>query len=151
MRVRLGVALAVFGSWALSPAQTAVCVREQARLGGPAFAAFEAELVSLLPQVTVRTGECGSAPEVTIRSEAPDRYRTALGLAHVASGQVTPRLEVYVNPVLRLLDQAKSPAAVGRALARVAAHELVHYLSRRTDHDAAGLFAGRFTPADLKP
>src|SRR5690606_6133484 len=79
------------------------------------------------------------------RAGIPD---DALGLAHRADGAILPRLEVFVDPVLRL-TQTRDGATLGRALARVASHELLHYLRQTSEHQAHGLLRERLTPTDL--
>lgn len=128
-----------------------ICVRDEARLGVSALEAFERDLLARFPGVRVRTTACEAAPiQLAVRWEAPPRYAGALGLAYTAAGQVLPRIDLYVQPVLRLLGDARAPAPVGRALARVAAHELHHYFSQRRDHDPAGVLAAAYRPADLR-
>jgi hypothetical protein len=125
--------------WGQSPA---ICLRDQVNLGAAAVAAFRQEIPASL-----ETPRCDI--QIAIHWEAPSRFPTALGLTRVAQGRPLPQIELYLNPILRLLD-TRTPALVGRALARVAAHELVHYVSRRTDHDAAGLFQASYRPAHLR-
>jgi len=130
-----------------------VCVVESARLGEPALKAFHEEFHRLMATSEVRlTREpCAAQPaiELTIRQTPPARYRTALGLAFRRGGQVLPQLELYVTPVVRLLDGQQTAGIVGRALARVAAHETLHFLRQQSHHDRDGLMKAVFRPADL--
>ena len=150
----LGSLLVVILGFALTSVSqgqtTQVCIRDQVGLGGPAAAAFRKELDELAT-IKVPSGACEGSVQITILWDPPERYPSALGVTWVASGHVLPRIEIYLNPVLRLLHNVRAPAWVGRALARVAAHEVIHYRSQRTGHDAAGLFAASFSPSDLKP
>jgi hypothetical protein len=45
--------------------------------------------------------------------------------------------------------QAPSPGLLGRALARVLAHELYHYLTQQKTHTRTVLFSDSVSPADL--
>ena len=130
---------------------TQVCLSDHVKLGSRVLAAFQAQLAELAPGLAVETGNCQARLRVSILWDAPQRHPSALGQTYVASNRVLPQIEIYLNPVLRLLNNARTPALVGRALARVAAHELIHYRSQRTDHDHAGVFRASFTPAYLKP
>ena len=86
------------------------------------------------------------------RRDAP---ADALGLAYTRGSRVEPRLEIFVEPVVRLTGAADWEV-VGRALARVAAHEAIHYIQQRADHDEHGLFSAHLTAEaltrrDLRP
>ena len=85
---------------------------------------------------------------VSLVAERPGVPPDALGLAHSERGLILPRLEVLVGAVMRL-TKAGDRETLGRALARVAAHELLHYQRQTGDHDAHGLMQARLTPADL--
>lgn len=86
---------------------------------------------------------------VRIREAPGQRYSTALGLVQVRQGRVLPLIELYVRPVKELLGRDLHAAALGKALARVAAHELTHYREQRLDHGAAGSFRESLGPGDL--
>ena len=60
-----------------------------------------------------------------------------------------PSIEIYLDPVVKLLPPNSAPADLGRALGRVAAHELIHYTSQRSGHDAFGLFSESMGPDAL--
>jgi hypothetical protein len=127
-----------------------VCLEDRAGLNQRALAAFEKELSALLPDVEISPcGQAGDTVVLTVRTEPPRRYATALGLARRQSGEIRPQLEIYVGPLVRLLGNVRAPAVVGRALARVAGHELWHYLSQRSDHDHTGLFSASLRPWDV--
>jgi hypothetical protein len=75
-----------------------------------------------------------------------DRREPALGLTHVSDGDVLPFAEVkcarvlrLVAPLLELRGSYESHALVGRALARVLAHELYHVLAKTTRHGRSGI------------
>jgi hypothetical protein len=62
---------------------------------------------------------------------------------------VLPELRIFTHPVLRLLGERASAAQIGRALARVAAHELAHYSRQQLDHDHEGLMKAAFEAGQL--
>ena len=132
---RLGVVIAF--ACLSEAAGASLCLDDRVGLERATMAALQQELQLLT------TSENCSVP-VVIRAEAPEKYAGALGLAWRRGEVVQPRIEVYVNPVLRLLGPARVPSMVGRALARVIAHELVHYQRQQLDHDEHGLMQSVF-------
>ncbi len=69
-----------------------------------------------------------------------------LGLTHVSNGQVLPFVEIDCRRILAALEPG---AAQGRALARVAAHEIYHVLTASAEHDGEGLMKPAFDRRDL--
>jgi hypothetical protein len=86
---------------------------------------------------------------ITLKTSPPRRYPNALGLARLQGGRILPALEVYLDPVAKLLPPNSPPTDLARALGRVAAHELIHYTSQRSGHDASGLFSESMGPDAL--
>jgi hypothetical protein len=86
---------------------------------------------------------------MTLKFAPPSRYPQALGLARTSKGRILPVIEIYVDPVAKLLPPNSPPADLGRALGRVAAHELLHYVSQRAGHDASGFFSESLGPEAL--
>jgi len=69
-----------------------------------------------------------------------------LGWTHVTNHEVLPfsdidcdRLSAFVRPAVAGLPQQKAEFALGRAMARVLAHELYHVFARTTHHGSAGV------------
>ncbi|MGQ9634841.1 MAG: hypothetical protein ACUVXB_11425 [Bryobacteraceae bacterium] len=125
-----------------------LCVEDRVRLDASVTDSFRRELRTLLPGWQLAS--CGpDSVRLIFRFDPPARYGAALGLAWCAQDRVLPVVEVYLNPVLRTLAGARSGEIVGRALARVAAHEVAHYVLQRLDHDASGLLNPRFSPVEL--
>lgn len=84
-------------------------------------------------------GSCRAEP-------APARYdgEEPLAWTHVADGKVLPFSEVECDRVRASIHSASgmrppSDLVLGRALARVLAHELYHVLARTSAHPSAGL------------
>jgi len=72
--------------------------------------------------------------------------RRALGSTRVTDGRVQPYSEVECDQVRQALsylapgaDMREKQQALGRALARVVAHELYHVFAKTTEHAAKGL------------
>ncbi|MBL8218834.1 MAG: hypothetical protein JNL62_06380 [Bryobacterales bacterium] len=57
----------------------------------------------------------------------------ALGATRTAGGKILPDIRVFTQPVSRMLPSA-GPECRARALAKVAAHELSHYLRQDGGH-----------------
>jgi len=143
------LAILALGLWNPPPGQgQSICLEDGAGLGPAALSSFEREFRELLPGWTVK-GCGGDSVRVSIRFDPPARYRSALGLAQTNKERVLPCIELYVNPLLRLLGGVRAPAIVGRALARVAAHEVAHYALQLREHHSNGLLRPGFRSAQL--
>ena len=129
-----------------------VCLEDRSGIGVPARAGLIRELQALFPQIDLQLGGCnaveGSDVVLTVLGSRPGVPEDALGLAYRAGGVILPRLELFAEPVLRL-TQAGDWETLGRALARVAAHELLHYRRQTSEHDSHGLLRARLTPTEL--
>ncbi|MCL6546579.1 MAG: hypothetical protein K6T61_15265 [Bryobacteraceae bacterium] len=137
-----------FAATAAAAQPSELCIEDRVRLDAAVAASFQREFQILLPSWEFVS--CGQqAVRVIFRFDPPARYGAALGLAWFAQDRVLPVVEVYLNPVLRTLGPARSAEIVGRALARVAAHEVAHYALQRLDHDSSGLLHPRFASVQL--
>jgi len=76
---------------------------------------------------------------------------TAASLADtsLSDGLVIPFFHVDCTRVVRLLGGQIEPALLGRALARVIAHEIYHIVARTADHRERGVAKAAFTNRDL--
>jgi len=103
-------------------------------------------------QIVTRVSPCSAAEGgqviVFLKSTAPNSEQDALGRAAVVDGKILPVLEVFVDPVARLTG-ANDYEILGRALGRVAGHELLHYLLQQHEHNEAGLLREQLTPGTL--
>ena len=72
---------------------------------------------------------------------------SALGAARVKDGHILPEIDVYASSVAALL-RSTLPALAGRGLARVAAHEIGHYVLQTTTH-SGDLMSEYYTAARL--
>jgi hypothetical protein len=142
----------LLGGLASQASAMRVCLENRAGINVPARAGLIRELHALFPRIELDLGRCnalsGSDVVVTVLSSRAGVPDDALGLAYRAGGAILPRLELFVDPVMRL-TRAGDWETLGRALARVAAHELLHYGNQTGEHAAHGLLQARLTPADL--
>jgi hypothetical protein len=144
----------IMSAVALQAAELRVCVEDHADIGAPARAGLVKELRALLPRLdlTVKGGGCGARAGfdvlLTVRDEKAGIPADALGLAHLRQGVILPEVEVFVEPVMQL-TRVTDKETLGRALARVAAHELLHYRYQSDQHQAHGLMAARLSAAEL--
>ena len=81
---------------------------------------------------------------------------SALASTHISNDVVLPFVEVHCDRVARLLAASIASEApyrrnllVGRALARVLAHEIYHVLGQVQHHQESGLAKARFSARDL--
>ena len=87
----------------------------------------------------VRFGPCSRETAIRIHllsGGSPDEP-TALGAAPIRHGQIGPDLRIFTGPVAQLVG-TRMPGLLGAALARVAAHELGHFLRQDSSHDRDG-------------
>jgi hypothetical protein len=151
VRTVIGCLLLLVGSLHATP--RLVCVDDQVGLAPPAQASMYQELTVLLGNRKVRldSADCDAAENgairLFIRRQGP--LADILGRAQLDGSRVAPRLEVFLVPVLDLLQDPTCWASVGRALGRVAAHEVTHYLDQIVEHDPAGLMRAGFTRREL--
>ncbi len=87
----------------------------------------------------------------------PSRFSPgALGWTHVSDGTILPfadidcdRIRGFVQKDLQTMPSARRPATMGRALARVLAHELYHIFAETSRHGTCGLAKEAFTIQEL--
>src|SRR5262245_35316646 len=86
---------------------------------------------------------------------APDAVAPALAVAasladtSISSGRVLPFFRVDCPRLIRMLGSQLEPSVLGRALARVIAHEIYHIVARTTDHQQNGVAKAVFSLRDL--
>lgn len=164
-----GLFLAVALAAALPAAalELSLCVDPRSGFDRMTADVFEQELTRIVAESgkTLRTLPCrqagapappaaGAAAILPLRLKVEDRPHAAhpgdaLGSARRnGAGEILPEFAVYVAPVARLVG-TRLPGVLGRSLARVAAHELGHYLGQRERHDREGLMSEFFTGPQL--
>ncbi len=132
-----------------------VCVEDsQSLLSTPLQAAMLREFQTLMGgrSSRLRFADCGGIPlqiVLEVKKAPAAALDGVLGLARIRSAHVEPRLEIYYQPMLRYLGNPISSEAIGRALARVAAHETEHFLAQQMHHCSDGLLRSRFPAQEL--
>ncbi|HSB14347.1 MAG TPA: hypothetical protein VLE22_07800 [Bryobacteraceae bacterium] len=152
MRLRAPALMAFVAFGFLRAEGLPVCLVDRAGLDPITLSAFEKELQSLLPEgsAILHRAPCDverptRSVRLTIRSEPPRQLPKALGVAYLsATGQVLPILDVYLSRLSSYLNWPRTPYVVGRALARVAAHEFGHFLVQDAGHHQDGLMRSQF-------
>lgn len=100
------------------------------------------------------TGNCSVADLSHAQKLQPDLL--ALGETSVQRGGILPFFTVNCDRIIRMLRPTLDPLSMplrqtmlGRALARVAAHEIYHILAQTPDHDESGVAKASFSAGDL--
>jgi len=128
-----------------------LCIENPARLDEVTLRIVREELEAVFASAgrPVRFLPCQRAHvTITLRREAAAEDGSALGRAPWKDGRVAPGIEVFAGPVSALVG-SRLPAVLGRALGRVAAHELGHWIGPGDGHSGAGLMSERLTAAHL--
>ena len=95
-------------------------------------------------------GECSA--------RLPERWTvpSTLGSTHISNGRVQPFIDIACEHVAAAASRQWlwpggriAPDVYGRALARVAAHEIIHALTESPEHDSEGLMKPAFDRLDL--
>ena len=129
-----------------------VCLDDQAALKPPALGSFYQEFQSLVGPRGVELTESGCQPDairLSLYERGGSRDADVLGAARVEGSRIAPRLEIYLDRVVAMLPESHCWDTVGRALARVAAHEVAHFLEQDQRHAETGLLRSRFSSAQL--
>jgi hypothetical protein len=129
-----------------------VCLDDQAALKKPALGSFYREFQSLVGPRGVELAESGCQPDairLSLYERGDGREADVLGAARVEGSRIAPTLEIYLDRVVALLPESNCWNTVGRALARVAAHEVAHFLDQDQRHAESGLLRSRFTGMQL--
>lgn len=128
-----------------------ICLEERANLDADTMKVFEEELLGIAQKsgFTLRLlTEPSECRDVRIRIQSRSSVELgALGATRVKDGRILPEIEIYSASVAKLI-RSGLPSLVGRGMARVAAHELGHYLLQETTH-SNGLMGECFSAAHL--
>ncbi len=158
LRTWVPAVLLAFVFCGLSVAQdrpSQVCLDDRVGLNAPTRASFNKEFALLVASRGLKLdwADCDAVDagiiRVTVQSEAPQPFGHALGRAYRAGNSISPRLEVFLDPVMELMKDVHCWSIIGRALARVAAHEVAHFADQRATHRERGLMRAGFTGSDL--
>lgn len=132
-----------------------VCVHDQVELPELAEASMRAELKLLFPRLKVvaQRNPCDTEIQeqilIFVKDADTSAPADALGRAPMVDGKIIPAVEVFKDPVARL-SGANDLETLGRALGRVAAHEMLHYLLQQSGHNVTGLLQERLGAEALR-
>ena len=141
------IAIQALTALSLMGSEASICISDRVGVGSAALRVFHAELNQLVAStVTEKPARC---IEVTIRATPPSRYPSALGLTWRAGDRILPSIEIYTRTITALLESDLHAAALGRALAKVLAHELTHYVRQREDHESEGVLRASFRGSEF--
>ena len=121
----------------------AVCPGRSGSLDSMTDSAFRQEIGRIAARSGVETrflacsNQVPSLIRLRVDEAGPDEAPDALGAAVRRDGRIAPELRVFVGPIARLVG-TRLPYLLGLAMARVAAHELGHYLRQDDSHDHDG-------------
>lgn len=85
-----------------------------------------------------------------IKDEPPNGLEGVLGLARRKRDRIEPQLQVFYGSLVRYLGEPNSAEAIGRAVARVAAHEAAHFLKQQPHHCERGLLQAMLSAYELR-
>jgi len=128
-----------------------LCIENTALLDSSALQVFRAELGSILAtsQRTAVFTDCAPGViTITMRQQPPAEETSALGGIRHVDGRLTPQIDLFTRPVVRMVGSSL-PAVVGRALARIATHEIGHWITQSAGHADCGVMMQRLTAAHL--
>ncbi len=151
LSIRVVLPLALLAG--LGQAQTRkVCLDNQADLKAPALGSFYTEFRSLVGSHGVALTESACPPDaihLALYPRAAVAETDVLGAARVEGDKVEPKLEIYLDRVVALMPESHCWDTLGRALARVAAHEVAHYIDQDQRHADTGLLRAQFSGEQL--
>ena len=140
---------ALFCQGILAGSALRLCLDDRAELRMPARAALVQELIRLFPGADLVRGCQDGAVAIALHGNSAGHPPDALGaMAVFADGAIHPPVLVFVDAVARH-SAANSEEALGLALARVAGHELLHFLRQSREHSDSGLLQERLSAGDL--
>jgi hypothetical protein len=97
-----------------------------------------------LVAVTSFAGSCAVDKSVSVVSSP-----VSLADTSISDGHVLPFFRIDCFRVVGMLGPQIEPAVLGRALARVAAHEIYHIVAQTAEHQEKGVAKASFSARDL--
>lgn len=88
-------------------------------------------------------GSCASA-EVVSPLPAPTLADTS-----IANGRILPFFRIDCSRLVGMLPSGFQPVVLGRALARIAAHEVYHIVARTAEHEKSGIAKASLSSQEL--
>ena len=86
---------------------------------------------------------------LSIKDEPSSGLEGVLGLARRNRDRIEPQLQVFYGSLVRYLGEPNNAEAIGRAVARVAAHEVAHFLQQQPHHCQRGLLQSMLSAYEL--
>jgi hypothetical protein len=96
-----------------------------------------------LVAVTTFDGACAGDEPV------PTRGAVSLADTSIADGHILPFFRIDCTRLRGLLGSRVESAVLGRALGRLAAHEIYHIVAQTTEHQESGIAKAAFSTRDL--
>lgn len=131
-----------------APGDEALAVRMQTELDA-LFAQTPVRTQIVIESQSSRAGTPGDVVYVDVNHACRAAFVStegALALTHSVDGVIQPLIEI---DCAKLATFIRTSADLPRALARVLAHELIHYLLQEPNHAGHGVFQASFTPFEL--
>ena len=101
-------------------------------------------------------GVCSGEPIPAVKGSQVDLSGQSLGHTDIEDGHVLPfgtvdceKLRRFIGPALNAFGEQQKSAGLGRAIARVSAHEVFHMLTASEEHAHHGVARGSLSRADL--
>ena len=91
----------------------------------------------------------GPRIHLLIKGEPPNGLEGILGLARRKRDRIEPQLQVFYGSLVRYLGEPNAAEAIGRAVARVAAHEVTHFIEQQPHHCQQGLLQAMLSAYEL--
>jgi len=97
-----------------------------------------------LVAVTSFEGSCAVDQQVSVTANT-----VSLADTSISDGHILPFFRIDCPLIIRMLGSQVEPATLGRALARVAAHEIYHIVAQTVEHQERGVAKAAFSTRDL--
>jgi hypothetical protein len=97
-----------------------------------------------LVAVTSFAGSCAAGKPVLVTQAS-----VSLADTSISDGRILPFFRIDCPKTLGMLGSQTDPSFVGRALARVAAHEIYHIVAQTAEHQERGVAKASFSIRDL--
>ncbi len=151
-KTRLAVFTLMLAGKTLIGGGLALCLENPARVDTYTLQALQEELHFILVasdrSAAITTPCRPGIVTITLRQDPPDEETSALGGIRVRDGRLFPEIELFVSPTAQIVG-TRLPGVLGRALARVATHELGHWLNQNSLHAARGCMMERLSAGYL--
>ena len=125
-----------------------LCIINGAKLNLPTLSALQSELRILVPGGKVRL-DASSCDFTALLLDVTSEHSDVLARTRLKGGRIAASTELFVPVIHDILGETRSPKLLGRALARVIAHEIGHFLNQSGTHQTVGAMQTHFGIRDL--